>query len=36
MEKVCRKSALKISPITLLNFGKQPKTANGWNRLLKF
>ena len=35
MEKVCRKSELKTIPITLLNFGKYPKTANACKRLLK-
>ena len=28
MEKECKNSGLKTSPITLLNFGRQPKTAN--------
>ena len=35
MEKVCRKSTLKTSRITLINFGKWPKTANSCKRLLK-
>ena len=36
MQKVCRKSALKASPITLPTFGKLPKTGNTCKRLLKF
>ena len=28
MEKVCRKWAVKLSPIRLFNFGKYPKTVN--------
>ena len=35
MEKVCKNSAVKTSPIPLFNFGKQPKTANTCNRLLE-
>ena len=35
MENACRKTALKTSSITLLNFGKVPKTANAWRKLLK-
>ena len=35
MENVCRKSALKSGPITLVNFGKSRKTANASKRLLK-
>ena len=32
-KKVCRKSELTTSPTTLLNFGKQSKTANACKRL---
>ena len=35
MEKVCKKSAVKTSPIPLFSFGKQLKTANTCKRLLK-
>ena len=35
MEKVCRTSAVKTSSIPLFNFGKYPKTADAWNRLLE-
>ena len=33
MEKVCRKSALKASPIPRFNLGNSPKTANACKRL---
>ena len=35
MGEACRKFAVKTSPIPLFNFGKQPKTANTYIRLLK-
>ena len=35
MEKVCKESVVKASPIPLFNFGKQPKTANACKRLLE-
>ena len=35
MEKVCKVSAVKTSPIPLFNFGKQPRTANTCKRLLE-
>ena len=35
MKDVCRISAVKHSPIPLFNFGKQPKTANAYMRVLK-
>ena len=35
MGEACRKFAVKTSPIPLFNFGKQPKTANAYMRLLK-
>ena len=35
MKKICKKSAVKTSPIPNFNFGKQPKTANICKRLLE-
>ena len=35
MEKVCKTSAVKTSPILLFNFCKYPKTANTCKRLLE-
>ena len=35
MEKACRKSALKTRTIVYFNFGKQVKTVNACNILLK-
>ena len=35
MEKVCKKSTVKTSPIPLFNFGKYPKTANTFKRILE-
>ena len=35
MENACKKTALKTSSITLVNFGKVPKTANACKNLLK-
>ena len=35
MENVCRKSAVKTSPIPLINFGKFPKIANACKSFLE-
>ena len=35
MENACKKTALKTSSITLVNFVKVPKTANSCKKLLK-
>ena len=35
MEKLWRKSAVKTSPISIFNYGKESKTTNACKKLLK-